>query len=159
MDVITPAHRNFLLTLSEKEINFILIGGYAVIYHGYPRFTMDMDIWLKPNNNNKQKLLEAFQSYGIVKKDINHVESFDFEKAQSFYVGEGINKIDFLTNIAGVSYKEAEPQKDFLEIDDKKISVIGFKHLVINKMMAGRSQDKADVDMLQKIQRRKNENE
>lgn len=156
METVSDAHRQFLLSLTEAGVEFMLIGGYAVIYHGYPRLTMDMDLWLKPDNENKLKLLPVLRSYGIVDEDLERVKDLDFTQAQSFYIGEEKNKIEFLTEIAGVSYTEADAQKVFLQVNDKKIPVIHFQHLIINKMFAGRPQDKADVDMLQKIRRAKN---
>jgi len=60
MDILAAAHKTFLMDLLDAKVNFILIGGYAVNYHGYPRYTADMDIWLKPDNGNKQKLASFF---------------------------------------------------------------------------------------------------
>lgn len=74
-------------------------------------------------------------------------------KAQSFYIGEKSNKIDFLTSIAGLSYEEVDAKKDFFKIENKRVPVIHYEHLIVNKMLTDRPQDKADVDMLQKIQR------
>lgn len=54
MKIITKTHRQFLITFYDAHVEFLLIEGYAVIYHGYPRFTSDMDIWLKPDNENKK---------------------------------------------------------------------------------------------------------
>lgn len=158
MNIVTKAHRNFLLCLLKADVDFILIGGYAVIYHGYPRLTTDMDIWLKQGNENKQKLLSALDSYGIVKKDIDQVESFDFTNTQSFFIGEKSNRIDLLTNIAGLSYEEADVKKVYFNMKDKKVPVIHYEDLIVNKMLTDRPQDKADVDMLQKIQQERSKN-
>lgn len=156
MQIITEAHKQFLVSLVEMNVDFLLIGGYAVIYHGYPRLTMDMDIWLKPDNGNKLKLLQALRSYGIVKEDLEKIKNSDFTKPLAFYIGEKKNKIDFLTVIAGVKFDEADAKKVFLHINNIKIPVIDYNDLVVNKMIVGRPQDKADVDMLQKVQRAKN---
>ncbi len=156
MKQITRAHREFLFCLLDADVNFIVVSGYAVIYHGYPRLTTDLDVWLKPDNDNKEKLLIALASYSIIEKHIEKVSEFDFAKTQSFHIGEEKNRIDLLTHIAGLSYEEAAPDKEFLEIDEKKIPFIAYNHLIINKMVAGRSQDKADVDILQKVHRKKN---
>lgn len=155
MKIITKAHRQFLITLYDAHVEFMLIGGYAVIYHGYPRFTSDMDIWLKPDNENKKKVLSALRSYKITAEHIEKVNEFDFTKGHSFYVGENKNRIDFITHIVGVTYNEADIKKVFLNIDGKKIPVIPFEHLILNKILAGRPQDKADVDMLRKIKKAK----
>jgi DNA-directed RNA polymerase subunit H (RpoH/RPB5) len=138
MQIITKAHKQFLLSLVEMNVDFLLIGGYAVIYHGYPRLTMDMDIWLKPDNGNKLKLLPALRSYGIVEEDLEKIKNSDFTKPLAFYIGEKKNKIDFLTVIAGVTYDEADAKKVFLQINNIKIPVIDYNDLVVNKMIVGR---------------------
>jgi hypothetical protein len=65
MDIFLDEHKEFLLLLLKHEVEFMLIGGYAVIFHGYERTTGDMDIWLKPSNENKEKFIEVLKSYGI----------------------------------------------------------------------------------------------
>ncbi len=153
MNILTEAHRKLLTCLLENGIEFLLIGGYAVNYHGYPRYTMDMDIWLKPNNENKQRLVSFLQTQGISRESIDHINTLDFSTAQSFHMGEQETRIDFLTKISGVEFNEAYPRCSKLPLADKFVSIIQYEDLIINKMMSGRSKDKADVDELQKIRR------
>lgn len=101
----------------------MLIGGYAVIYHGYPRLTTDMDIWVEPSNDNKLNLLDALRSYGVVKQDIDQVKNCNFTQSLSFYVGEEENRIDFVTRIAGVPYAEADAQKFYSILKTKKFQL------------------------------------
>ncbi len=70
MNILMDEHRQLLLSLLNNNVSFILIGGYAVIYYGYERITGDMDIWLQPNNENRNKLLNALKDFGIEESDL-----------------------------------------------------------------------------------------
>jgi hypothetical protein len=155
MDIFLDDHKDFLMLLLKHEVDFMLIGGYAVIYYGYERTTGDMDIWLKPSNENKIRFIEALRSYGINKNHLDAVNEMNFENTQVLHIGERPNKIDFLTKVQGLSYNEADVKKDLLPLKDKFVPVIDYNHLIILKMLAGSPQDKADIDMLQKIHKNK----
>lgn len=156
MDILSKLHKQFLLDLLECEIDYILVGGYAVNYHGYARLTVDMDIWLKPDNENKEKFIHFLKSYDIEDEGISIISNFDFTKAHSFHLGENEEKIDFLTKISGVSWEECEPHVSMLTLADKSVKVIQYKHLIINKIVSDRPQDRADVAILQKINKYRN---
>ena len=78
MNIFYQEHRIILKTLLEHRVDFILIGGYAVNYYGYNRVTGDMDIWLAPDNDNKEMLLKALASLGFDEDGINTIRSWDF---------------------------------------------------------------------------------
>lgn len=154
MDILTEAHRKLLVDLLDAGIEFLLIGGYAVNYHGYPRFTMDMDIWLKPDNENKLRFVSFLQDQGFSRESIDHLKGLDFNTAQSFHMGELETRIDFLTKISGsVEFNEAYARCSKLPLAGKLVPIIQYEDLIVNKMMSGRPQDKADIDQLQKIRR------
>lgn len=151
MDVFLEDHKNFLLLLLKHKVDFLLIGGYAVIYHGYQRPTGDMDIWLKPDNENREKFIAVLREHNIPEKNLAHVHSLDFNNVQVMHIGEKPNKIDFLTKVSGLTFDEAYKKKVFLPLKDKTVPVVHYHHLIVLKMIAGRPQDKADIDILQKI--------
>lgn len=151
MIIFYPEHRRFLHVLIKHEVEFILIGGYAVNYHGYNRPTGDMDIWLKPDNNNKLKLIAALRSENFSDDGIKQVESLDFLKPACFYFGRIPLRIDFLTKISGVQYDEADKQKKLMKVDDFHIPVLHLHHLILSKISNTRTKDKQDVEELQKI--------
>ncbi len=153
MNILTEAHKKLLIDLLDSGIEFLLIGGYAVNYHGYPRYTMDMDIWLRPDNENKQRFVDFLQKQDFSKESVDRVQGLDFNAAQAFHIGEKETRIDFLTKILGVEFNEAYARCSKLPFADKIVPVIQYEHLMINKMMSGRPKDKADVDELQKINR------
>ena len=89
METLTQAHKKFLIDLLDAGVEFMLVGGYAVNFHGYPRYTADMDIWLKPDNDNKQKFTAFLEQMGFEPESINHVRSRNFSQANSFHIGQG----------------------------------------------------------------------
>lgn len=84
MDFLIKEHKEMLLRLKEFDVDFMLIGGYSVIYYGYSRGTEDMDIWLKPDNQNRQKLIAAFRELGINADDLKILNGLDFNVENAF---------------------------------------------------------------------------
>ena len=110
-----------------------------------------MDIWLKPDNMNKNLFAAFLKQKEFNTQSLNQILGLDFTKANSFHLGKDETKIDFLTNISGVTYDDAENQQVLLPLGKIKIPVIHYHHLITNKMMSDRLKDKADVEELQKI--------
>lgn len=153
MNIFLDEHKKFLLLLLKHQVEFILIGGYAVILYGYERGTGDMDIWLKPDNANRDKFIEALAEHGINQDDLASVKKMDFTQVRVMHIGEKPTKIDFLTKVQGLQFSDADTSKKMIPLGDFLIPVIDYDHLIQIKMIAGRPQDKADVDILQKINR------
>ncbi|MBI5218832.1 MAG: nucleotidyltransferase [Bacteroidia bacterium] len=151
MNIFIEEHRHLLTLLMKAGVDFILVGGYAVIYHGYVRTTGDMDIWLRPDNSVKENFLPVLHKLGFQKAGISQVAKSDFSQAQSFYYGEPPLRVDFLTKVSGLSFSECYSKAVFLQFGKYKIPVLNFNDLIVNKMLSDRLQDKADVDELQKI--------
>lgn len=155
MDFLLPEYKQLLILLLKHKVRFMLIGGYAVIYYGYERTTTDIDIWLQPDNANREKLIQALSEYGIGKKSQNELRKADFSQPQLFYFGDRPRRIDFLTKIKGVTFDEAIAEVHHFVYADLKIPIIQYHHLIRSKITNERPQDKADVEMLQKIRQLK----
>ncbi|MEO8148139.1 MAG: hypothetical protein ABI723_10900 [Bacteroidia bacterium] len=155
MDIFLKEHKIFLLKLIENNITFILIGGHAVNFHGYGRPTGDMDIWVKPDNDEKLKLVELLRKEGFSEEGINTVSQFDFTKRVVFHFGDYPLRVDFLTFINIIKFDEAYEQKQLLPLGDKLIPVLNLHHLVLSKITTDRPKDKLDIDELQKANRGK----
>lgn len=151
MDVLCQEHIELIEVLLKNEVEFLIVGGYAVIFHGYVRSTSDMDLWLKPTENNKKKFSEALLEYGIFPKDVKKVLALNFDSINAFHIGKPPFRIDFLTKIAGLEYNETFQNCFYLPYKNFKIPVIQLQHLIINKLASGRAKDIADVEELQKI--------
>ena len=154
MNIFSNTHQKLIKELTKAKVEFILIGGYAVIYYGYKRTTGDMDLWLKPTNENKMKLLPVLKKLKFNISDINHIETLDFTKHLTFHFWEEPERVDCLTMISGVKYDKADKEKVLAEFEGLTIPVIHYKHLIISKITSERLKDKADVEELQKINKK-----
>lgn len=155
MNIFIDEHIELLKLFIENEVEFIVIGGYAVIYHGYHRTTGDIDIRLRPDNRNKEKVIPAFSKYGIDEKSMHAFMNLDFTKVLAFHIGNEPFKIEFLTFLTGLNFSDAYERRIIANFDDLEIPFLHLEDLVQNKMSTGRLQDEADVEELQKIQKLK----
>ncbi len=151
MNIFLDEHKKLILQLLGAKVEFILVGGYAVIYHGYGRTTGDMDIWIKPDNENKIILSTVLAINGIIQQDLDELIKMDFTRPLAFHLDEAPRRVDFLTHLSGLNYDEANKMKVFLSIEGKQVPVLHLDHLIINKLSSNRIKDKADVEELQKI--------
>jgi predicted nucleotidyltransferase len=158
MKFLHPEFVKVLKALLSSQVEFLLIGGYAVNYHGYGRPTGDLDIWLRPDNGNKMKCINAFRELQYDKDSISDFEKLDFEKTQVFFIGEEPLRIDFLTQVNLLKFEDAWEKKNMLSIAGLSIPVVDYDHLVLTKITTGRTQDKLDLEELQKIKADKRKN-
>lgn len=111
-----------------------------------------MDLWLKPSNENKEKFIDALREHGISEQGLLQLRSLDFAgEPKVFHIGEKPAKIDFLTKVQGLKFDEADKVKKFLPLKEFAVPIIQYEHLILLKMIAGRPQDIADIDILRKI--------
>ncbi|HJX33886.1 MAG TPA: hypothetical protein VJ373_01795 [Desulfatiglandales bacterium] len=132
----------------EEQVDFMIVGAYALGVHGYPRATGDIDVWVKPNNINSKKLYKALARFGAPLGQIN-IDEFSTEGI-IFQIGVIPRRIDIITKIDGVTYEEADEDKIIVEIEDLKIPVISSEKLIRNKMATGREKDELDIKTLTK---------
>jgi hypothetical protein len=156
VNIFIEEHKELVECLLACDVSFILVGGYAVNYHGYNRTTGDLDVWVKPDDGNKAKLIKALEKYGIESSSLQIVAEFDFTQTIVFSIGERPFKIDFLTKVQGVTYDAADREKIVAPLDDMNIPFINLNHLVLTKIATGRPQDKADIQRLQDVEKAKN---
>jgi predicted nucleotidyltransferase len=149
MNIFQDEHIEVLNLLLDENVEFLIVGGFAVNFYGYRRSTGDVDLWLKPDNLNKSKLLKVFNRMDIEYTDIQHLESLDFETRLAFHIGEEPARIDFLTYISGVEWHNAWAVKTMVDIEKLSIPFIHKNHLIESKIMTGRAQDIADIEGLQ----------
>ena len=144
--VLPPDFKEFLKLLNDKNIKYLLIGGYAVGYHGYPRATNDMDIWIAINPKTAKQMVAALKEFGF---DTSLLSEELFLKENSIVrMGIAPIRIEILTTISGVNFEECFKQRIVDEIDGVKINIIGLKQLKINKKASGRHKDLDDYENL-----------
>ena len=157
MNIFDDYTHNLLNELNKNNVEYIVVGGYAVNFHGYRRTTGDIDLWIRPENGiNKNNIIQSLRNLKVEETILDQLKALDFSKPIVFIDGEEPFKIDFMTYISGVDFNEAWQQKMITTLDDTPIPFIHLKHLIISKITTGRPQDKIDVEQLQKIQAIKN---
>lgn len=145
---LPPDFREFLQLLNLKKIEYLVIGGYAVALHGYPRATGDIDIWIGISKNNAQRIVEALKEFGFNISELK--EGLFLEKNKNIRMGHPPLRIEILTSIDGVEFSECYKNKKTVTIDDLGIDFISREDLKKNKKASGRYQDLADLENLGK---------
>ncbi|MBN2788844.1 MAG: nucleotidyltransferase [Candidatus Delongbacteria bacterium] len=140
--------RELLRLLEKNKVDYVIVGGYAVAFYGYPRFTKDIDIFFKDSKENIIDLLAALKEFGFTEDDIN--ENMFQTKGNIVTFGVEPVRVDFLNSIDGVSFDEAVQNKVRGKYDTVEVYFIGKEELIKNKLSTDRLQDKADVEELTK---------
>jgi hypothetical protein len=143
---LPPDFKEFLRLLNAHQVEYLLIGGYAVGYHGYPRATVDMDIWIGTNRANAERIVAALKEFGFDPPDLS-TELF-LKEWQVVRLGVPPIQIELVTTVSGVNFAECYAERIRDELDGVKINLISLKHLKINKKASSRHQDLADLENL-----------
>jgi len=138
--------KEFLKLLNRNKVEYLLVGGYAVGYHGYPRATADIDIWVAINQKNAGRIISVLKEFGFNSPDLS--EEIFLKEKQVIRMGQPPVRIELLTTLSGVGFDECFKEKSQVAIEDIKVNIISLKHLKINKAAAGRYSDKADLEKL-----------
>lgn len=138
--------KEFLRLLNEFHVEYLLVGGYAVSYHGYPRTTADMDIWIAIGPENAQRMVAVLTSFGFGGAGLS-AELF-MQAGQVTRMGYPPVRIEVLTSVSGLEFAEAYAQRVEDIIDGVPVTLISRDHLKINKRASGRSKDIADLENL-----------
>ena len=138
--------KEFLKLLNVNNVEYLLIGGYAVGYYGYPRATADMDIWIAMNPANADRIVAALKEFGFNQPDLS-VNLFLKEK-QIIRMGVPPVRIELVTTISGVNFSDCFAQRVVAELDGVQTNLISLPHLKMNKKASARHQDIADLEHL-----------
>lgn len=138
--------KDFLKLLNEKKVKYLLIGGYAVGYHGYPRATGDMDIWIAIHPENAQNMVAVLKDFGIEHPELTP-ELFLQEK-KIIRMGHPPMRLEISTGISGVEFEECYSTRIVDTLDGIEVNIIDLPHLKTNKKAAGRLKDLADLENL-----------
>ena len=143
---LTPDFKEFLKLLNSHQIKYLLIGGYAVSYHGYPRTTADMDIWVAIQKENAEKLVDALKEFGFDNPQLT-IDLF-LRQNQNVRMGIPPFRIELLTTISGVNFEECYSERITDIIDGVEVEIINLEHLKLNKKASGRYKDLDDLENL-----------
>jgi predicted nucleotidyltransferase len=145
---------DFIELLNNHKVEYMIVGGYAVMAHGQPRYTEDFDIWIKPSDVNAEKMMVVLKEFGFVLKGLSK-EDFEVED-MVVQLGYPPLRIDLMGSISGVTFDEAFPHKILRKIGQIEMNFIGLNELVRNKETTGRKKDIVDAEQLKKLVIKKN---
>ena len=138
--------KEFLKLLKAHQVEYLLIGGYAVGYHGYPRATIDMDIWISMHPDNADRIVVVLKEFGF---DLPELSPDMFLKEwQIIRLGVPPVRIEIATTISGVNFSECYAERVSDVLDGVEVNLISLKHIKANKKASGRHQDLADLENL-----------
>ena len=147
MDLVLPNDfKEFLRLLRTHRVEYLLIGGWAVGYHGYPRATDDLDIWIAISPANAARVVEVLREFGF---DVPQLAA-DLFLQDDRIVRMGVEpvRIEVVTTISGVNFEKCYRERLETTLDDEPVSLISLRDLKINKKAGGRAKDLADLDNL-----------
>lgn len=138
--------REFIELLNSHRVEYVLVGGHAVAYHGYPRYTGDIDFLVRPSEENASRLLAVLKDFGMGALGLT---STDFTSpGQIIQFGYPPNRIDLITKISAVTFDEAWSSRIEINMDGLPVSILSKASLLKNKRASGRAKDLADVEEL-----------
>jgi hypothetical protein len=149
--ILSKDFQEFIELLNKHGVEYMVVGGYALAFHGKPRHTGDMDIWIHNTEANAERVMRVVQDFGLgslgLRKD-------DFVKEGAVtQIGYPPLRIDILNSIDGVDFKEANSKRQFAETEKGRIPFIGVEDFIKNKKAVARPQDLADIEKMQKGKR------
>ena len=138
--------KEFLQLLNQNEVEYIVVGGYAVAFHGYPRYTGDFDVWIRPLSENASNLISAIDAFGF---ETVGLQNLNFEtETIAFHLGTPPMRIDIMNQISGVKFDECYLKRIETEISGVEIKYICLEDLIKNKQASGRLKDLNDLEHL-----------
>jgi hypothetical protein len=144
---VDPDFKELLLTFNAHDVEYLIVGAHALAAHGHVRATKDLDVWVRPNQENAEKILTALSAFGAPRGDLTQE---DLSRTGTvFQIGMPPLRIDLITAIDGVDFEEAWPDRLVTAFAGVPVSVISRHHLIVNKKASARLQDLADIEGLQ----------
>lgn len=149
MEKLNQDFLEFIKLLEKHRVEYLVVGGYAVGVHGFPRYTGDIDFFIAIHEKNASSMIRVFEEFGF--GDIG-LDPSDFLRPHSVVeIGREPRKIQILTGIDGVAFEECYPQRTQVDYHGQTIPFIGRAELIRNKKASGRAKDLIDLDELQKL--------
>jgi hypothetical protein len=141
--LLNPDFRDILSAFIAEKVEFLVVGGYAMAFHGFVRATGDIDLWIRLSDENAERVWRALQIFGAPLFDLK-LEDLKIP-GMVFQIGVVPSRIDIITEIDGVDFAEAWRERKTVEIENLTIPVIGKTQLLINKQSTGRTKDRNDA--------------
>ena len=147
--MLNEDYRDMLLALSDEKARFLLVGAYALAAHGYPRATMDIDIWIMPSPQNADAVLRALLRFGA---PLHNLTKEDLQKDGTiFQIGVAPRRIDIITTASGLQFEETYLRSLSVNIEGIEVHIPAIDDLIRNKRASGRAKDLADAEALESL--------
>ena len=147
--MLNEDYKEILQLLADENVKFILVGAYALAAYGYPRATMDIDLWIMPSLDNAEAVLRALKRFGAPLEELTIA---DLQKEDTvFQIGVAPRRIDLITGVSGLQFEKAFAHSLEIDIEGIKIHILSVDDLIQNKNTTGRIKDLADVEVLKKL--------
>lgn len=151
--MLNPHFRDMLSAFDAEDVEYLVVGAYAMAQYGYPRATGDLDFWIRRTPENADRVLRALDAFGapgglVAREDLVTPDMI-------VQIGVEPSRIDILTSIDGVEFEDAYPERTETSLDDVRVRFVGLRHLLQNKRATGRAKDKLDVLKLESVASRR----
>ncbi len=145
--ILDQDFKEFIQSLNNNQVKYLIIGGYAVAFHGHPRYTKDLDVWVELSEQNSACLVQALDDFGFGSLGL---QASDFlESGQVIQLGYPPSRIDIIMTPKGVDFETCYQNRVSMDNDGIKFAFIDLENLLKNKRATGRYQDLADVENLE----------
>ena len=144
--LMNPDFVDLLRAFADAEVRFLVVGAYALAHHGHPRATGDLDVWVEPSPSNAPRVLRALAAFGA---PMNEITEEDFvQPGVVFQIGVPPGRIDVLTELSGITFAEAWPEREPGRFGDLTVDFLGRQAFIRNKRATGRLKDLGDIEDL-----------
>ena len=138
--------KKFIRSLNDNHVRYLVVGGYAVAFHGHPRYTKDIDIWIEMTQANVEKVMKSLAQFGFGSLGLKE-EDFLIPD-QTIQLGYPPSRIDLINTLSGVDFETCYSSRVQIEIEGTQVNFIDLENLKKNKQASGRLQDLADIESL-----------
>ncbi|MFH1185367.1 MAG: DUF6036 family nucleotidyltransferase [Chloroflexota bacterium] len=145
--MLSPDFSEFIQSLDDNAVRYLVVGGYAVALHGHPRYTKDIDIWIDLTPDNAHRLIDALDQFGFGSVGLKPADFLEAD--QIVQLGYPPNRIDLITGLSGVDFSVCFDERVEVTVDGVQVNFISLENLRKNKKAAGRHQDLADIENLE----------
>ena len=142
--------RALLALLTEHRVEYLVVGGHAVAFHGYPRFTEDLDLYLRPEPDNASRVIAALETFGFASLGLTAADFVADDRVVQ--LGRAPNRVDLLTRLWGVDFDDAWSRRVGGKLGDVAVWILSRPDLIRNKRATGRPQDLADAVALEALE-------
>jgi hypothetical protein len=147
--MLNEDYKDMLLALSGEKVRYLLVGAYAMAVHGYPRATMDIDIWVMPSPENADAVLRALSRFGA---PLENLSKEDLQKDGTvFQIGVAPRRIDIITSASGLQFEETYGRSLSVNVEGIEVRIPSIDDLIQNKKATGRTKDLADAEALESL--------